>query len=175
MCQTYNLPSRPASWTDEGAPIPTQPFTYSQLLWFPTLAAITMVSIDALRVGNTSASLFWIIYESYIVFDHSPFCFTIKLYKSPRFNYEVLCFKILTPAVDQYMFSNMLISDSSFLPRTPLPTLPEFILHLLLGNGNKCQYCCNAIRCRSAHDSSVQRSPTRFLHFRELRPTSCYI
>lgn len=78
------------SWTNEGAPIPTQPFTIKQLIWFPVLAAITKVSIDGLYVGNTSVSIFWIIYESYIVFDHFPFFFANNVYKSPTFNYENL-------------------------------------------------------------------------------------
>ena len=94
MCQTSTLPSRPhlehgASWTDEGAPIPKEPFTYGHLVWLPTLAVIAFASVDALRVGNTSVSLLWIIYESYIVFDHFPFMFTNSVYKSPKFNYEV--------------------------------------------------------------------------------------
>lgn len=49
-----------------------------------------MVSINALNGGYIAASLLWIVYESYIVFDHLPFLFTQTVYKSPSFNYRYI-------------------------------------------------------------------------------------
>jgi hypothetical protein len=74
-------------WSDEGAPFPSQTFSPPQLLWFPFLALVTKESIQALNKKNIAASIFWIIYESYILFDHIPFLFTNNVYKSPRFNF----------------------------------------------------------------------------------------
>jgi len=77
-------------WSDEGAPFASQKFSPRQLLWLPFLAMVTNESIQALDNKNIAASIFWIIYESYIVFDHIPFLFTNNVYKSPRFNFTYL-------------------------------------------------------------------------------------
>ena len=77
-------------WSDEGAPFQAHPFTTSQIVWFPILAVIAKGSIDALNNDNATVSFLWIIYESYIVFDHVPFLFTNELYDSPRFNFTYL-------------------------------------------------------------------------------------
>ena len=78
-------------WSNtKGAPFPPQAFAYYQLLWFPFLAAVAIRSIHALNERSTKISLLWIIYESYIVFDHVPFLFTNGVYKSPRFNFTYL-------------------------------------------------------------------------------------
>mmetsp|Transcript_23441 Transcript_23441/g.32865 ORF Transcript_23441/g.32865 Transcript_23441/m.32865 type:complete len:225 (+) Transcript_23441:47-721(+) len=78
------------NWSDDGAPFPSQTFHPPQLLWFPFLALATKISIQALNDKSIVASTFWIIYESYIVFDHIPFLFTNSVYKSPRFNFMYL-------------------------------------------------------------------------------------
>eukprot|EP00984_Skeletonema_dohrnii_P028292 scaffold18209_cov88-Skeletonema_dohrnii-CCMP3373.AAC.6 len=77
-------------WSDQGAPFPSQTFSPPQLLWFPFLWMVTKESIQALNNKNIFASIFWIIYESYIVFDHIPFLFTNSVYKSPRFNFTYI-------------------------------------------------------------------------------------
>lgn len=78
------------AWCDDAAPLPTQEFTKRQLLWLPILFFVTKKSIEGLNDDNLMASLFWILYESYIIFDHIPFLFTNGLYDSPRFNYLYL-------------------------------------------------------------------------------------
>jgi hypothetical protein len=77
-------------WSNKGAPFPTQTFAYYQLLWIPFLAAIAKQSIYALNKRSFEVNLFWIVYESYILFDHTPFIFTNCVYKSPRINFTYL-------------------------------------------------------------------------------------
>lgn len=77
-------------WSDEGAPFQSQTYHPQQLLWFPFLALVTSLSIQGLKEKSTGTSIFWILYESYIVFDHIPFLFTNTVYKSPRFNFTYL-------------------------------------------------------------------------------------
>lgn len=84
------LLARENSWCDHAAPLPTQEFTKRQLLWLPILFFVTKTSMEGLGEDNVYASVFWILYESYIIFDHIPFLFTSSLYDSPRFNYLYL-------------------------------------------------------------------------------------
>lgn len=77
-------------WSDEGAPFASQKFSSHQILWFPFLVIVTNESIQTLDNKNITASIFWITYESYILFDHIPFLFTNNVYKSPRFNFTYL-------------------------------------------------------------------------------------
>lgn len=87
---TDPLPAQDNSWCDDAAPLPAQEFTKRQLLWLPILFFVTKKSIQGLGEGSVFASFFWILYESYIIFDHIPFLFTSGLYDSPRFNYLYL-------------------------------------------------------------------------------------
>jgi len=83
--------SRRKSWvSDEDAPYPSDDFTCPQLLWFLCIGSIAQMSIYALNDGYLAASILWIIYECYIVFDHVPFMFTNSVYKSPGFNYKYI-------------------------------------------------------------------------------------
>ena len=85
-----SITEKDCTWSDEGAPFASQTFSYPNLLWFPFLIAVAALSITALNEGNVTASIFWIIYECYIVFDHFPFLCTNSVYKSPRFNFTYL-------------------------------------------------------------------------------------
>jgi len=83
--------SQRKSWvSDEEAPYPSDNFTCPQLLWFLCIGSIAQLSIHALNGGHLAASILWIIYECYIVFDHAPFMFTNSVYKSPSFNYRYI-------------------------------------------------------------------------------------
>ena len=79
-------------WSDEGAAFASQTstYTYPRFIWFPFLFAVATLSIQALNKGSLVASLFWIHYEFYIIFDHVPFLFTNSVYKSPAWNFTHL-------------------------------------------------------------------------------------
>mmetsp|Transcript_69364 Transcript_69364/g.103191 ORF Transcript_69364/g.103191 Transcript_69364/m.103191 type:complete len:244 (+) Transcript_69364:298-1029(+) len=77
-------------WSDDGAPFRSQTLHLHDFLWFPFLALVTMQSIRGLENKNIRTSIFWIVYESYIIFDHIPFFFTNTVYKSPKFNFTYL-------------------------------------------------------------------------------------
>lgn len=77
-----------SAWSDEGAPYPSEKFNVLHLPWFVVIFLVATISILALNAGYLAASIFWIVYECYIVFDHGPFLFTDTVYKSPAFNYR---------------------------------------------------------------------------------------
>lgn len=79
-----------SDWSDETAPFPAQPWKATNIIWCTLLAVIAKESIDALNNSSIPMTLIWIIYESYIIFDHVPFLFTNTLYDSPRFNYTYI-------------------------------------------------------------------------------------
>ncbi len=94
MCGVKNIPANDGvdrnQWSNEGAPVPFQPFKMIDLAWIPFLALVANQSIVTLNDGNITTSFMWIVYESYILFDHVPFLFTDTLYDSPSFNYRRL-------------------------------------------------------------------------------------
>ena len=48
------------TWSDEGAPFPSQKFSAPQLLWFPFLALIFKASVEAINQKSQFVSILWI-------------------------------------------------------------------------------------------------------------------
>jgi len=90
VSQLSNQFDQVPDWSKQNAPVENQQLQVKHVLWVPVLILVAYASIQALNDFRIAVAWAYLIYETYIIFDHLPFMFTNDLYTSARVNYQNL-------------------------------------------------------------------------------------